>query len=68
MQVTSSVRQPLVTGGKTYHDVTHDVCRHVEAKPTKLWYLAFLTAASVLGLGSIAHFGYSLGRDRHVGP
>ena len=54
MQVTSSVRQPLVTGGKTYHDVTLDVCRHVEAKPTKLWYLAFLTAASVLGLGSIA--------------
>ena len=54
MQVTSSVRQPLVTGGKTYHDVTHDVCRQVEGKPSKLWFLAFLTAVSVLGLGSIA--------------
>jgi len=54
MQVTSSVRQPLVTGGKTYHDVTHDVCRQVEGKPSKLWFMAFLTAFSVLGLGSIA--------------
>lgn len=54
MQVTSSVRQPLVTGGKTYHDVTYDVARQVEGKPTKLWFLAFLTAAGVLALGSIA--------------
>ena len=54
MQVTSSVRQPLVTGGKTYHDVTDDVCRQVEGKPSKLWFLAFLTAVSVLALGSIA--------------
>jgi molybdopterin-containing oxidoreductase family membrane subunit len=34
--------------------VTHDVCRQVEGKPSKLWFLAFLTAVSVLGLGSIA--------------
>jgi len=54
MQVTSSVRQPLVTGGKTYHDVTHDVSRQVEGSPSKLWFMAFLTAAGVLALGSIA--------------
>ena len=54
MQVTSSVRQPLVTGGKTYHDVTHDVSRQVEGKPSLAWFLAFLTAAGVLALGSIA--------------
>ena len=54
MQVTSSVRQPLVTGGKTYHDVTHDVSRQVEGKPSKLWFLAFLTAVGVLALGSTA--------------
>jgi Ni/Fe-hydrogenase subunit HybB-like protein len=54
MQVTSSVRDPLVTGGKTYHDVTHDVCRQVEGKPSLGWFLAFLTAAGVLALGSIA--------------
>jgi Ni/Fe-hydrogenase subunit HybB-like protein len=54
MQVTSSVRDPLVTGGKTYHDVTYDVSRHVEAKPNIRWFLAFLTSAGVLALGSIA--------------
>jgi Ni/Fe-hydrogenase subunit HybB-like protein len=54
MQVTSSVREPLVTGGKTYHDVTHDVSRQVEGKPSLAWFLAFLTAAGVLALGSIA--------------
>ncbi|HAH37596.1 MAG TPA: hydrogenase, partial [Algoriphagus sp.] len=54
MQVTSSVRQPLVTGGKTYHDVTHDVSRQVEGKPSLARFLAFLTAAGVLALGSIA--------------
>jgi molybdopterin-containing oxidoreductase family membrane subunit len=54
MQVTSSVRDPLITGGKTYHDVTHDVCRQVENRPSLAWFLAFLTAAGVLALGSIA--------------
>jgi len=54
MQVTSSVREPLVTGGKTYHDVTQDVCRQVEGKPSLLWFLAFLTAAGTLAIGLIA--------------
>jgi molybdopterin-containing oxidoreductase family membrane subunit len=54
MQVTSPIRQPLVTGGKTYHDVTHDVSRQVEGKPTLIWFLAFLTAVGVLALGSLA--------------
>jgi Ni/Fe-hydrogenase subunit HybB-like protein len=34
--------------------VTHDVSRQVEGKPSMLWFLAFLTAAGVLALGSIA--------------
>jgi len=54
MQVTSPIRQPLVTGGKTYHDVTHDVSRQVEGKPTLIWFLAFLTSFGVLALGSLA--------------
>ena len=35
MQVTSSVRDPLVTGGKTVKDVSHDISRQVEGKPTR---------------------------------
>jgi Ni/Fe-hydrogenase subunit HybB-like protein len=52
MQVTSPVRPPLVTGGKTVSDVTQDISRHVENKPTKLWILAFTLSLITLGYGS----------------
>ncbi|MBD8487858.1 polysulfide reductase NrfD [Echinicola sp. CAU 1574] len=54
MQVTSSVREPLVTGGKTYKDVTHDVARQVEGKPTIGWLLGLAVSIGVLLLGFIA--------------
>ncbi|MCH6234976.1 NrfD/PsrC family molybdoenzyme membrane anchor subunit [Cognataquiflexum rubidum] len=54
MHVTSSVREPLITGGKTLKDVTHDISRQVEAKPSMGWLLAFLFSVGVLLLGSIA--------------
>jgi molybdopterin-containing oxidoreductase family membrane subunit len=50
--VTSSVRPPLVTGGKTYGDVTEDIVRQVEGKPTMLWNIAFLISLIVLGIGA----------------
>lgn len=56
MQVTSSVRQPLVTGGKTIKDVTDDICRHVESKPNKTWLLAVTVSLGLLAIG-----GYALG-------
>jgi len=54
MQVTSSVREPLVTGGKTYKDVTSDVSRQVEGKPTVGWLLGMAVSLGALLLGSIA--------------
>lgn len=54
MQVTSSVREPLVTGGKTYKQITHDIARHVEEKPTKSWLIALSVSIAVLLLGSVA--------------
>jgi len=54
MIVTSKVRPPLITGGKTVHDVTDDICRQVEAAPNIRWIIAISTALTVLGLGSIA--------------
>ena len=54
MQVTSSVRDPLITGGKTLKDVTHDISRHVENKPNMSWLLAFLVSVGALGLGLVA--------------
>lgn len=57
MQHVSPIREPLVTGGKTYHDITEDVCRQVEAKPNPRWAAAF--AISLVGL---AIFFYSVYR------
>ncbi len=54
MQVTSSVRKPLITGGKTVHDVTEDICRQVEGKPSKSWLLAFGAAATAFAIGFVA--------------
>lgn len=54
MQVTSPVREPLVTGGKTISDVTEDICRQVEGKPTKSWMLAMAVSLTLLAVGGYA--------------
>ena len=56
MQVTSSVRDPLVTNGKTVHDVTEDICRQVEGKPSKGWKLGMAISLATLGIGAYATF------------
>jgi len=56
MHVVSPERVPLVRGGKTVHDVTEDICRQVEGKPSKLWYLAFSISLSLLAFGSYCIF------------
>ncbi len=56
MQVTSSVREPLVTGGKTVHDVTEDICRQVEGKPTKSWMMGMAISLAALGIGAYCVF------------
>lgn len=54
MQVTSPVREPLVTGGKTISDVTEDICRQVEGKPSKSWMLAMAVSLTLLAVGGYA--------------
>lgn len=51
MQVSSSLRESLITGGKTVSDVSEDICRQVEGKPTKLWWMAFGVSLILLGFG-----------------
>ncbi|WP_400193867.1 NrfD/PsrC family molybdoenzyme membrane anchor subunit [Hymenobacter sp. B81] len=62
MQHVSPVRIPLVTNGKTYHDVTQDVCRQVEAKPNIRWMAALAVALFFLGI-----FFYSVYRTLWYG-
>ena len=57
MQISAPVREPLVTGGKTIKDVTHDISRHVEAPPTNpKWLLAMAISLGMLGIGTYAVF------------
>ena len=53
-EVYSPWRQPLVAGDKSLAQVTEEVCAPLERRPTALWWLAFLAALSLLGLGAAA--------------
>ncbi|MBC3541513.1 NrfD/PsrC family molybdoenzyme membrane anchor subunit [Rufibacter sediminis] len=50
MQHVSPIREPLVTGGKTYADITEDVCRQVEAKPNVRWMMGLGVSLVLLGV------------------
>ena len=54
MQVVSPVREPLITGKKSYHDVTSDICTRVEEKPSKSWLLAMAVSLGALLVGGYA--------------
>lgn len=51
------IRRPLVTGEKSYHDVSVDVARPVEGKANKQWWIVFgiSLAAFLWGLGCIIY-------------
>src|SRR5678816_584330 len=44
----SQVRPPLVEGSKDYHQVTEDICRPVEAKPSRAWWIGFIVSVLFL--------------------
>jgi len=50
--VVSHIREPLVNGGKTYHQITEDLCSPTEKTPSAAWVIAFLFA--VTGLATYA--------------
>ena len=52
--INSSLRPPLITGGKTLSDVTNDICAPMECKPNALWWAAFLVALTALVVGIVA--------------
>ncbi len=49
-----TVREPLVHGNKNLKTVTNDVVGIMDKKPTGLWWIGFLIAASALTLGIVA--------------
>ena len=54
MIAESSVREPLVTGHKTLHDVSNDIAGRVEDKPSKSWLLATAISLGALTVGAYA--------------
>ncbi|MEO0403486.1 MAG: NrfD/PsrC family molybdoenzyme membrane anchor subunit [Bacteroidota bacterium] len=46
----SPIREPLITGHKTYHQITEDICSPTERTPTVAWTIAFILA--VIGLAT----------------
>ena len=52
MTSESVIREPLVTGGKTLHDVTEDIAGRVEEKPHTTWLMAMAVSLGLLAFGS----------------
>ena len=50
----SVLRDPLITNGKTLHDVTEDISGRVEEKPHKSWLLAMAISLALLLGGAYA--------------
>ncbi len=46
--VVSPIREPLITGGKSYHQITEDICSPTERTPTTAWVIAFILAVAGL--------------------
>jgi molybdopterin-containing oxidoreductase family membrane subunit len=51
------IRKPLVTGDKSYHDVTMDIVAPVEGRANKQWWIVFSIAitAFLWGIGCIVY-------------
>lgn len=51
------IREPLILGDKSYHQITEDIAKPIETKAGKLWWYAFYIAlvAFIYGVGCIAY-------------
>lgn len=54
----ASIRKPLVTGNKSIADVSNDICRPIENKPSKAWWMGFILSFFALILLAIT-LGYT---------
>jgi len=50
----SPLREPLIDGNKTYGEVTNDICRPLEGRPTGLWYVGIIISVTMLAAGAAA--------------
>jgi hypothetical protein len=54
LRYESQVRAPLVEDNKDYHQVTVDICRPVETRPSRLWWIGFSISVLLLCFGIVS--------------
>jgi molybdopterin-containing oxidoreductase family membrane subunit len=54
--VVSDIRPELITGNKTYHQITEDICSPTEQLPDKYWVMIFLGVLGLFGFGLVGMF------------
>jgi len=59
MHAESAIRAPLIYGDKNLHQITEDICRPVEAKPSIKWILA-ITFTSLVMLWGFFVIGWTV--------
>ncbi|MBK7083913.1 MAG: polysulfide reductase NrfD [Flavobacteriales bacterium] len=60
MHSESAIREPLILGHKTYHDITSDIVGPIENKAPRAWYV-LLTISSLIALYGIGCIMYLIG-------
>jgi molybdopterin-containing oxidoreductase family membrane subunit len=50
----SQIRPPLVDGGKDYHQISEDICRPVEANPSRAWWIGLIVSVIFLCFGILS--------------
>ena len=60
MHPESAIREPLIIGDKSYHQITEDIARPIEGKANKWWYLVF-TISVLTFLWGIGCLAYTIG-------
>jgi Ni/Fe-hydrogenase subunit HybB-like protein len=57
---TATVRQPLILGEKTYHQITEDIAKPIEGKANNMFKIVF-TISAILALWGVGCFAYTIG-------
>ena len=60
MQKEAEIRDPLIIGNKTYHDISREIARPVEGKANKYWWILF-GISFVLFLWGVVCMAYTIG-------
>ena len=52
MHAEAAIREPLILGHKTYHDITEDIVRPIENKAPRGWYILMTIASLIAAYGT----------------